>query len=444
MKTWLLTVAIVLLAATSAQPQVVGWRGDGTATYPNAKPPQSWSKSENVIWKASLPGGGHSSPVLSQGRLFLLAEPTHALCVDATSGEIRWQATVDYAAALGPVKAAEIDAAHEKFEAEEREWKQRLDAARKDGAPADKMDELTLRISDVNQRRKEYERRYPKQRRGGAGNAAGTPLCDGERVFVTFGTGIVAAFDLAGERRWVRHVEGPELGFGHSASPVLAGGLLIVHYQDLVALDPDSGAEKWRVELPAMHGTSAVVEIGGEQVLATPSGALVLARDGRILGEGLYKLSNNSPLIHDGVIYAHESGKVKAIPIPSSLDGPLRLEPIWETASTRDQRMASAVCHDGLLFAATRGGILDVTDAVSGDVLYRKRLDLGEVFSGVTMAGGLIFVSGRDGKTLVLRPGRDYDEVAINEAERISSTPVFAGERMYLRTDKTLYCIGVK
>jgi len=55
---------------------------------------------------------------------------------------------------------------------------------------------------------------------------------------------------------------------------------------------------------------------------------------------------------------------------------------------------------------------------------------------------GLIFVAGKNGKTLVLRPGREYDEVAINESDRFSSTPVFAGRRMYLRTDRRMYCIG--
>ncbi len=49
---------------------------------------------------------------------------------------------------------------------------------------------------------------------------------------------------------------------------------------------------------------------------------------------------------------------------------------------------------------------------------------------------------GKDGKTLVLRPGRDYEELAVNELERFSSTPLVHGDRVYVRTDATLYCIG--
>ena len=49
---------------------------------------------------------------------------------------------------------------------------------------------------------------------------------------------------------------------------------------------------------------------------------------------------------------------------------------------------------------------------------------------------------GKNGQTLVLRPGRKYEEVAINKFDRVSTVPLFVGKRMYLRTDRALYCIG--
>jgi hypothetical protein len=46
------------------------------------------------------------------------------------------------------------------------------------------------------------------------------------------------------------------------------------------------------------------------------------------------------------------------------------------------------------------------------------------------------------GATVVLEPGREYREVARNQLEGYGSCPVFSGQRMYLRTNKHLYCIG--
>ena len=437
-----LTTVLLLLAASLSGAETVGWRGDGTGRYPSARPPRSWSKDAGVVWKAELPGRGYGSPVLVGERLFVVAEPAHLICLNAEDGEALWQGTVDYAAALGEKKAAEIEQTYKRFDEQRRALKKPYDRLRKVEPESKKLDAMRERIREVENRKKEYAKKFPQERRGGAGNAAATPVCDGKRVFVAFGTGIVTAFDLQGKRLWTVHVEGPTQGFGHAASPVLAGGRLIVHYQDLVALDLENGKELWRTELPAKFGTSAVARIAGEDVLVTPSGALVRATDGSILAEKLFKLSNNSPLVHDGVIYAHQSGKTKALRLPSTLDEPVELETLWEETSTRDQRMASAVYHNGLLYAGARRGILDVTDAKTGKLLYQQRLDLGDLFPSVTLAGDLVFISGRNGKTAVLQPGREYKEVVTNQLDRFGSTPIFAGRRMYVRCEKYLYCIG--
>jgi hypothetical protein len=42
---------------------------------------------------------------------------------------------------------------------------------------------------------------------------------------------------------------------------------------------------------------------------------------------------------------------------------------------------------------------------------------------------------------LVIRPGQKFEEIAVNSSERLSASPVFQGRRMYMRTDRSLYCI---
>jgi hypothetical protein len=76
--------------------------------------------------------------------------------------------------------------------------------------------------------------------------------------------------------------------------------------------------------------------------------------------------------------------------------------------------------------------------------LDKKKVEYlqGTVYSSPTLAGKYILLSGEGGRTVVLASGREYREVARNELEPFRSTPVFAGDRMYVRTLKALYCIG--
>ena len=56
------------------------------------------------------------------------------------------------------------------------------------------------------------------------GYSSPTPATDGRNVYVLFGTGVAACYDLEGNRKWARVVEKPTHGYGHSASPLLIGG----------------------------------------------------------------------------------------------------------------------------------------------------------------------------------------------------------------------------
>lgn len=430
------------LAAVAMADDVPGWRGDGTGRFPAARPPKTWSDESNILWKTPLPGRSYASPVLAEGRLYLLSEPTTLLCVDSQNGEILWQAKAGYAEALGEKRAAEIEETHKKLNQERRDINQTIKELQKADPDDPKLEPLKEKRKAIEERRRDYEKQFPQEKQGGAGNTAATPVFSGGRVYVSLSTGIVAAFTPTGERVWIRHMEPATIGFGGSASPVIADGKLIVHLQNLVALNPESGEPVWQTELAAKHGTPAIARVEGEDILVTPSGALVRASNGEILKEKLFGLSNNSPLVEDGVIYAHESGKIKALKLPAELQKPIEVETLWETSGARDQRMTSAVLHDGLLYAATRQGLMDVVDAKTGKIVYRKRLELGQMFSSAAAAGGMIYFGGRDGKTLVLKPGPDYEEISINELDRYSSTPIFAGERIYLRSRKFLYCIG--
>jgi outer membrane protein assembly factor BamB len=437
----LFTAVLCAWASVAAAADPFGWRGNGTGSFADAQPPTSWTTDTNVLWKVALPNG-YNSPVYSDGRVFVTAEPALVLCFDARNGKELWRGTVDYEAALGADKAKDISATHQRFEAEKRAAREPFEKLRKEDPKAQEPEELKTKIAEIDKQQEAFEKRFPSGQRGGTGNVAATPVTDGERVYVTFATGIVAAFTTSGDREWIRHVEAPPANFGHSASPALADGKLIVHFQNMLALDPATGKEVWRASVPAKHGSPVVSVIDDEPIIVSPAGSIVKASDGAVLADKLFDLSDNSPLVHDGVIYAHQSGSALALRLPDKIEQPLAVEKLWETKVKGDQRMTSATYHDGLLYAGTRRGILDVIDAESGKMLDQKRLQVGELFPSVTVAGGLVFMTGTEGKTVVLQPGSQYQEVSTGELEKLSSSPIFVGKRVFVRTDKTLYCIG--
>src|SRR5215469_13414549 len=93
-------VLAVLLLAVAAFPTLagmpIGWRTDGSGSYPDAQPPLEWSTTKNVVWSTPMPGYGVSHPVLLGRRLFICSEPATLLCLDREDGKILWQKTSTY------------------------------------------------------------------------------------------------------------------------------------------------------------------------------------------------------------------------------------------------------------------------------------------------------------------------------------------------------------
>ncbi|HLW65132.1 MAG TPA: PQQ-binding-like beta-propeller repeat protein, partial [Gemmataceae bacterium] len=276
-----------------------------------------------------------------------------------------------------------------------------------------------------------------------AGYSAPTPVTNGKDVFVAFGNGLVACYDLEGNRKWLKLIEHSGLTFAHSSSPMLAGDKLVIQFTDLVALDPKTGDEVWRLKCPAGWGTPLATQIGNVDVIITPKGALVRAHDGKLLADKLGACGANSPILHDGIVY-FVHGEAHAVRLPKEFVEPVKPEIIWKArVKGGGYGFCSPVVHDGLLFAANDQGIITALDAATGKQVYEERLNLEPaIYPSISLAGEYLFVSSEKGTTRVLQPGREYKELAHNKLEPFRSSLVFEGKRMYVRTEKKLYCIG--
>ncbi len=380
----------------------VGWRTDGRGQYPDAEPPTTFSETENVVWATPMPSWSNASPVVTKDRIFVCAEPDLLIAVSKATGKILWQKACPVGEAL---------------------------------------------ISEVQ------AQEPPAKTHAHNGFTSATPVTDGKRVFATFGSGVVAAYDLDGERLWMSFVERPTHGWGHCASPVLIGDRLLVHYNTLMALDAASGKELWRQPEETWGrkkrwGTCAPTKIGGVDVIVTVAGRVIQVSDGKILMSRIGGLQYATPLIEDGVLYLIDQKKGLAVRLPQAVDGKPKV--LWDTETAKARYYGSTALLDGVLYAISQDGFFSAIDAEIGAEIYRQKLVLGQgankknaVYTSVTVAGKLIYLAGMDGSVVVVKPGLRYEEVARNKVEQsLRSNPVFEGKRMYLRAPGKLYCFG--
>lgn len=453
----------LLLTAPVLGQAPIGFRTDGTGRYPKADPPVAWGLDKNVVWKIPLTQS-NAIPVILGERLFTCAEPCVLLCVNKADGKILWRGESFYKEIV-PTDAEKARIAVEHKQADElSRQKAELNKERNQVRKQEKDGNLSkeevralnrkfeARSDELRKRRKAltaYNRSLePGKGIDGyhptGGYASATPVTDGKHVYALFGNGLVACYDLDGKRLWLRLVEHPTVAYGHGASPVLVKDRLLVHFDQLVALDTRDGREVWRVKLPPNHGTPAPVRVGDDDAVFTPTGFLVRVRDGAVLTKGLGSCGPNSPLVQDGkVIWVN--GQARCYDLPTTGEVPAKWTPRWKSSvKGGGYWFPSPVLHGGLLYALGGNGILTALDADTGKVAYEERLEFGRgnCYPSLALAGKYLYASSDNGSTIVIEPGRAFKEVARNQLETFRSTPVFEGRRMYLRTVKHLWCIG--
>ena len=446
------STACLAVAAVAATP-ITGWRGDGTGTYPEAQPPLTLSKDAPTVWKTKLPGWSNASPLLLGDKLFVCAEPETLVCVSARDGAILWtrsNTTIDLLAPSEVDKAKADRAKADEIRSKLRPLQEESRRAAGELKKAPDNEELKARVADLkakvealNQELKPLAPQVDPGTHDVNGYSTPTPTTDGQSVFVVFGNGVAACYDVDGNRKWARFVERPTQGWGHSASPVMAEGKLIVHIVKVSALDPSNGGTLWQADSAAGWGSEVTARVGDATLIITPSGDFIRAADGHKLASRVAGLNYCAPVVADGVAYFIQKGG-KAVKLPASLAGDtFQPEVLWTTTPKDDRYYASPVIRNGLIYAVTQAGEFSVIDAANGQVVYSHKLDIGNTcYPSVTLAGSRLYVSSDNGKSVVLEPGREYKELGRGALEPFRSSPVFVGKRAYIRGLEHLWCLG--
>jgi len=448
-------IVFVLCVSHAAAGDVVGWRTDWTGKYPDADPPTKWSATETVVWKTPMPSWSNSTTILVGDRLFVCSEPTTLVCLRLSDGKILWQKDHPLTDAFPPQEMAKaradmkrigVEAVQEQIKALKKEMGQVQRRLRKDPKNAQlktNVEQFKKRIGQEEKRLDPIRKYLVPPTQPVNGYSSPTPVSDGKRVYVLFGTGVAACYDLEGNRQWMVGLERSTNAWGHSASPVLSGDKLLVLINSLFALNTSDGTVAWKQRSGQRWGTSVVTRIGDQEVVITPNGNFFRVSDGKKIGGRTVGLQFNQPVIDDGVVYFIQH-KGKAYKLPSQASESLELSPLWTTKPRKDRYYASPVVHDGLVYAITQKNIFSAIDAKTGEVVYEENLKLGrgQAYPSIALAGKYLYVSGKSGTTALIQPGREFKEVGRNSLEEFRSSPVFAGQRMYVRTTKHVYCIG--
>lgn len=446
-----IVAALCVPAAAGELP--VGWRRDTGGVYAEASPPSEWSAEEGVVWKNAESGGSNSSAIAVGDRVFVTAEPTRLVCLAADDGRVLWDRAHGYDLVLSANawRRAERDLARaqeireELNQVRERAYEldRQLEKTPDDAALKDSREKLQAEMEAAEERLKPLETyRLPET---AAGCTTATPLCDGERVYAVFGTGIVVCYDLAGERQWIELFEKPKLDWGQTASPLLAGGALLVHITEMTALDKRTGETLWTADVPASYGSPVACRIGETEAVLTAAGDVVRLSDGTVLAQRIAEpLTRCSPVVAGGVAYFIEA-TARAVRLPTDASPGAEAVPLWETKLHEDNYFASPLVQDGLLYTVSEGRVLTVLDAESGEIVYEERLrydERGSVVSSLAAAGEYVYATNEAGATKVFRAGREYDEVAENPLAPLRGSLHFAGRRLYVRALEGVYCIG--
>jgi outer membrane protein assembly factor BamB len=430
----LAAVATTLVAPVASQPGTTAerfwpqWRGPhASGVSRTANPPTEWSETRNVRWKVEIPGRGSGSPVVWGDRLFLLS-----------------------AVPVG----VQGDASHEpRGHLQPRAVHRFIVLA---------IDRRTGRVIWKRTAREERPRQ-PSMKDGTW--ASSSAITDGQRVYAFFESSGLYAYDMEGNLLWQKHLGEKRMfaDVGESGStPVLHGNRLVIAWDHqgasfVTALDARTGQEIWRANRQEVDSwsTPLVVEHAGRSQVVTTAQNRIRSYDletGKVVweSEGLTMNPIPSPVGADGMVFAmsgFQGNRLRAIRLADAQGDITGGKAIVWSLERDMPYVPSPLLHDGLLYVLKgNAGILSAFDAKTGKPHYQLQRLAGipEVYSSPVAAQNRVYVTGRDGTTLVIRHGAPFDVLATNTLDDgFDASAALVDEHIYLRGYRNLYDIAV-
>jgi outer membrane protein assembly factor BamB len=438
---WVVACILLGISEGRAQDNWPQFRGPGSrGVSEETNLPESWSKTENVVWTAKIPGRGWSSPVIWGDRIFLTSadqlkgrkekvkpglyfggeratphDPHRwvVYCIDFKTGKILWEKT-----------------AHEGIPKEGHHLKNTL--------------------------------------------ASETPVTDGQRVYAYFGNVGLFTYDMEGNLLWKKDLGSYRTAFnwGTASSPVLHGDRIYIvndneEHSFVVAFDAKTGKEVWKVDRDEKSNWATPYvwenDLRTELVTCGKKKVRSYSLDGKLLWEldGMSSIVIPTPFAAHGLLYV-TSGYVMSIRKPvfaikpggkgdiSLKDKQTSNEFIaWYQAKGGPYNV-SPIVYGKELYVLYDRGFLSAFDACTGKALYQPamaRLGASEHYTASPWAyNNKIFCLSEEGQTIVIPTGGQKPEIVRkNDLDELCmATPATARGSLFIRTESQLYRIANK
>ncbi len=404
-----LLVALPVVAADWPQ-----WRGpnrDGIAA--DAKLPRDWpKKTPKPLWRVAI-GEGYSSPVVADGRLFILGrdegDKETCLCLDANTGKTLWKYSYD-----APYKP------------------------------------------------------HPAARAAGNGPKS-TPTVDRDRVYMLGINGMFHCFETkTGRILWKRDFQAEYWGVekgkdgydlwptycGAAGSPLIDGDHVILPVGGkkagaMTAFHKTTGELAWKaLEDRASYASPMIAELAGTRQIVGFTGLRMAgfdARDGALLWDYPYKVAYEQTIVtpvvwKDLVLVCGERKPATALRIERK-DGKLQQTVAWQNRDLRSY-MASPVAFQDHLYGLDDSGQLICIELATGKTAWAKG-NFGQYVS-IVVAGDQLLVLSDNGELTVLeatpKAYHPRAKLQLSEDGKTWSSLAVVGSRLYVKDKQHLMC----
>ena len=432
------------------------WRGpEATGVARHADPPLTWSETEHVAWKVEVPGRGTASPIVWGDKVFLLTAVPAGDPVPLAAPEVsRRQPPPERRARRGDRGGRRGRRGRGGPRGVQEVRAHRFTVLAFDRETGDVVWERVAREALPHEGYQQPNGSY----------ASGSAVTDGERLYAFFGSWGLYAYDLDGELLWEVDLGDRYMrnAFGEGTTPALHGDTLVVTWDHIggqsfvAALDARTGAERWRSNRDEIDtwATPLVVEHGGRAQVITPAMNQVYSYDLET-GETVWRSRGTtmnaipSPVHAGGMVYVtsgYRGNNLQAIRLADARGDIADTVAIaWQLDRDTPYVPSPLLYDDTLYLLKSNDGILSAFDPLTGEPHYAlQRLEgVPNVFASPVGAAGRVYITGRDGATLVIRQGPRYEVLAVNRLDDgFDASPALADDELYLRGYRYLYKIA--
>lgn len=414
------------------------WRGpQGNGTSDSATPPTEWSDTKNVKWKVAIDGKGSGSPVIWGDKVFVVTAVSEATGNSDRGG-----------GADNPRRRGGFG------------------GGRQGGAALSKTRFIVL-CFDRSSGKKLWEKTatesVPHQGVHTTNNfASASPCTDGKHVYAFFGSRGLFCYTMDGELVWKKDDFGKmdtRNSFGEGSSPTLAGDKIIVPWDHegpsaIYALNKTTGKVIWKTERdePTNWSTPLVVEFGGKKQVVMNGQNYARSYDLET-GKELWRCGGQtqrpcaSAVADDELIYVGSGFRgayLGAFRPDGSGDIGGTQHVAWSVDRDTPDVSSPLLTKGRLYFHKGKTGMISCFNAKTGEPLYgaTRVSGLTSTYASPIAAGDYVYLTGRSGRTVVLKNSDKFEVVATNSVgETVDATPAPVDNQLFIRGEKHLFCI---